>query len=68
MKTLPLLLSLLVLAPFAGLSAPHFTDEGLEFDAGSLGKFTLEYPQLLGADQQPAHKLREKIRTVQRRA
>jgi hypothetical protein len=41
-------------------AAPHFTDEGLEIDAGSLGTFTLAYPELLGANQQPVHKLHEK--------
>jgi hypothetical protein len=60
MKVLLNLLIIFLLAPVVAQSAPRFTDEGLELDAGSLGKFTLEYPQLLGADQQTAHKLHEK--------
>jgi hypothetical protein len=39
----------------------QFTEAGVEIDAGSLGKFTLEYPVLLDATkEQPAHKLVEK--------
>jgi hypothetical protein len=39
----------------------QFTETGLEIDAGSLGKFTLEYPVLLDATkEQPVHKLVEK--------
>ncbi len=59
MKTFLLLLAVCF---FTSLSAaePRFTNEGLELDAGSLGKFTLEYPVLLNAEQKPAHKLGEK--------
>lgn len=34
--------------------------DGLEVDAGSMGKFTLEHPQLLDANQKPIHKLVER--------
>ena len=33
------------------------TDDGIEIEAGSLGKFTLGYPQLLDAGHKAAHKL-----------
>ena len=49
--------------PGAAAARPglQFTDTGVEVDAGSLGKFTLEYPVLLDATkEQPAHKLIEK--------
>jgi hypothetical protein len=61
MKVLSSLFALFAFIPVVALSAPRFTDEGLELNAGTLGKFTLEYPQLLGVDQQSAHKLREKV-------
>jgi hypothetical protein len=38
----------------------QFGADGLEIDAGSLGKFTLGYPQLRDAAQQSVHKLLEK--------
>jgi hypothetical protein len=38
----------------------HFGDEGVDVDAGSLGKFTLHYPALLDAQQKPAHKFSAK--------
>lgn len=34
--------------------------DGVEVDAGSIGKFVLEYPQLLDANQKPVHKLVER--------
>lgn len=37
-----------------------FVHDGLEVDAGSLGKFVLEYPVLSDAQQQPVHKLVER--------
>jgi hypothetical protein len=48
--------------PPTGAAATHpgfeFAETGVEIDAGSLGKFTLEYPVLLDATkEQPAHKL-----------
>lgn len=39
----------------------HFSAEGIDIDAGSVGKFTIEYPGLLDSAQKPAHKLLEKI-------
>ncbi|WP_050026265.1 beta-galactosidase [Verrucomicrobium sp. BvORR034] len=36
-----------------------FVNEGLEIDAGNLGRLTLEYPQLLDAGNQPLHKVVE---------
>src|SRR4051812_21483263 len=60
MKTLLRLFSFFVLTTLA-FAAPHFTSEGLEIDAGSLGTFTIEYPELTVADQKPAPKLHEKI-------
>lgn len=41
----------------ASATEMHFGEEGLDIDAGSLGKFTLHYPQLRDASQQPVHKL-----------
>ncbi len=53
-------LFLIFFASFALAAEPHFTGDGLEIDAGSLGTFTVAYPELLGADQQPVHQLHEK--------
>ncbi|HEV7403599.1 MAG TPA: beta-galactosidase, partial [Chthoniobacteraceae bacterium] len=39
----------------------HFAADGIDIDAGSVGKFTLEYPALLDSAQKPAHNLLEKI-------
>lgn len=52
-----LMLSLCLVAPAATLKT---VDKGVEVDAGTLGKFTIEYPTLLGADQKEAHKIIEK--------
>ena len=38
----------------------QFGTDGVDFDTGSLGKFTLSYPQLLDGSQKPVHKLLEK--------
>lgn len=46
-----------------GIAEFQFSADGIEIDAGSLGKFTLEYPSLLDAAQNSAHKLLEKILT-----
>ncbi|MEA3209621.1 MAG: hypothetical protein QOE70_2678 [Chthoniobacter sp.] len=40
--------------------AVRFGQEGIDIDAGSLGKFTIAYPALLDGKQQPQHKLVEK--------
>ena len=60
MKTFLLLLAICFVTSL-GAAEPRFTNEGLEIDAGSLGKFTLEYPSLFNAEQKSAHKLREKV-------
>ncbi len=63
MKLLPALTlaaSSAVLIPAALAAEPHFINDGIELDAGSLGKFTVEYPALLNGQQSPAHKLLEK--------
>jgi hypothetical protein len=59
--------SLVALAVFVALNTARvaavefrFGGEGLDIDSGSLGKFTLEYPQLMDGAQKPAHKLLEK--------
>ncbi len=44
----------------AAEAAIHFSAEGIEMDAGSLGKFTLEFPALLDSAQKPLRKLVEK--------
>ena len=36
------------------------SNAGITLDAGTMGKFTVEYPQLCGKDQKPNHKLIEK--------
>ena len=59
----PLLVLLTALAAFAHtlFAAPaQFGAEGIDIDAGSLGKFTINYPALLDAQQKPAHKLAAK--------
>jgi len=61
MRRLFLLLALSLAISFPAAAAEmHFGDNGLDIDAGSLGKFTLTYPQLRNASQQPVHKLLEK--------
>jgi len=62
MRRFLILLSLLLvnLDPRAVAAEFRFTVDGLDIDAGSLGKFTLAYPVLLDASQQPTHKLLEK--------
>jgi hypothetical protein len=59
----PFLTLLALLAAFAQpafAAALQFGAEGVDLDAGSLGKFTLHYPELLDAQQKPAHKLSAK--------
>ena len=61
MKTfLYVILSLLIASHLACAAEIRFTREGAEINAGSIGQFTLEYPELLDAAQQPAQKLQEK--------
>ncbi len=55
-----LILLLTTLSQSARAVEFHFGADGVDFDGGSLGKFTLTYPQLLDAGQQPIHKLLEK--------
>ena len=59
-----LFLSLLAILPaFAhcAVVAPlQFGPDGVDIDAGSLGKFTLSYPGLLDAQQHPVHKFSAK--------
>ncbi len=56
-----LLALLLALVPFAGPAAElSFGQEGVEIDAGSIGKFTLEYPKFSDANYQEIHKLVQK--------
>jgi len=51
-----------VLAETLRLSA-----DGIEIEAGSLGKFTLDYPLLLDAAHKPAHKLLARTRPARPR-
>jgi hypothetical protein len=58
-------LSAFVCACLVAVSSAHaanlnFVHDGLEVDAGSLGKFILEYPVFSDAQQQPLHKLVER--------
>lgn len=46
-------------APPAGAGV-RFSDGGIDIDAGSVGKFELEYPMLLDSAQKPVRKLVEK--------
>ncbi|EDY21217.1 hypothetical protein CfE428DRAFT_1510 [Chthoniobacter flavus Ellin428] len=47
-----LLLALSLAISFSTAAAEmHLGDDGLDIDAGSLGKFTLTYPQLRNASQ-----------------
>ena len=51
------------LAAFAQAAEPapwQFGSEGVDVDAGSLGKFTIQYPALLDSQQKPAHKFSAK--------
>jgi len=51
----------LILLLGAGHAAEiHFDQAGIEIDAGTVGKFTIEYPSLVDASSQPVHKLEEK--------
>jgi hypothetical protein len=61
-----LVTALLGTAPLPAAETPtpagvHFSADGIDIDAGSVGKFTIEYPALLDAAQKPALKLLEKI-------
>jgi hypothetical protein len=60
MRRLFLLLLLGLVAASSPAAEIRFGDDGLDIDAGSLGKFTLHYPQFRDASQQPVHKLLEK--------
>ena len=62
MIKLGLLLFPLLLTPLAsrsGAAEIKTTDKGIAIDAGSFGEFTLGYPTLIDATQQPAPKLVE---------
>jgi len=60
MKALSVLLSfLLFLTPAFAVDLKPGLD-GIEIDAGSIGRFVLAYPQFIGADEKPAHQLIEK--------
>jgi len=61
MHRLLLLPALLVIAIQPSVAVDlRFGENGLDIDADSLGKFTLAYPTLRDAAQQPVHKLLEK--------
>lgn len=60
MRRLLLLLSLVLFAAFAPAAEMRFGAEGLDIDAGDLGKFTLTYPTFRDGAQNPVHKLLEK--------
>ncbi len=57
-------LLLLFTTAFAAANPPDaklkFVDGGVEIDADSVGKFTLEYPEMLGEGRKPIHKLIDK--------
>jgi len=61
----PLAIAYLATTWIGSVSAaePHLGGDGIDIDAGSLGKFTIEYPQLLDGSQKPVHKLLEKKTT-----
>ena len=50
----------LLTAPLAGAAEFRFDREALQIDAGSIGKFAVEFPTLLDGAQKPAHQLQEK--------
>src|ERR1700710_1096513 len=52
-----LLLAVLLTAHSLVAETLRPTADGIEIEAGSLGKFTLEYPQLLDAGHKATHKL-----------
>jgi hypothetical protein len=60
-RLLQLILLCLIATPLAGAAEIRFNHEGIQVDAGSIGKFTIEFPSLLAGDgQKAAHKLQEK--------
>ncbi|HSI63325.1 MAG TPA: beta-galactosidase, partial [Candidatus Saccharimonadia bacterium] len=54
------LLGVFAAAGHARAANLSFVHDGLEVDAGSLGKFVLEYPAFSDAQQKPVHKLVER--------
>src|SRR5690242_19496288 len=55
---LPLLFALSLFSSTAAhAGSMTLTADGIEIEAGSLGKFTFTYPLLLNEQQSPAHKL-----------
>jgi hypothetical protein len=54
------LVFLIVASNLATAAEVRLGPDGIDIDAGSIGKFTLEYPQLQDAAQKTVHKLLEK--------